>query len=45
MELLTAIGIAFALLVIFDLVAVRFGVDSRDRIGDDRQFPMTPRWL
>ena len=45
MELLIGIGIAFAVLVIFDLVAVRFGFDSRDRIGDDRQYPLTPRWM
>lgn len=46
MELLFAIGLALAVLVAFDVVALRFGVDSRDRIGDDHQLgPVTPRWV
>jgi hypothetical protein len=45
MELLIAIGIAVGLLAIFDVLAARFGVDSRDGIGDDRQLRLTPRWL
>jgi hypothetical protein len=45
MELIIAFGIAVALLVTFDLIALRFGVDSRDEIGDDRHRPLTPSWL
>ena len=35
MEALILIIIAIAALVAFDLLALRFGVDSRDGIGDD----------
>jgi len=45
MEILIAFGIAVASLVTFDLLALRFGVDSRDGIGDDRGRPLTPNWL
>jgi hypothetical protein len=41
---LFSIGLAVVVLVVFDLVALRFGVDSRDRIGDDRIRPLNPRW-
>ena len=44
MELLISIGIAVALLVAFDVLAARFGVDSRDRIADDRGIP-APHWF
>lgn len=46
MELLIAIGIAVALVVAFDLVALRFGVDSRPTVRDDHQpSTVTPRWV
>ena len=45
MEALIAFGIAVALLVAFDLLALRFGVDSRDEVGDDRHRPLTPSWM
>lgn len=45
MEALIAFGIAVALLVTFDLIALRFGVDTRDEIGDDRHRPLTPSWM
>ena len=44
MELLIALGLALIVLVAFDLVAVRFGYDSRDTIGDDHGLRLTPRW-
>jgi hypothetical protein len=44
MELLLALGLALIVLVALDLAAHRFGVDSRDTIGDDRGFTLTPRW-
>jgi hypothetical protein len=45
MDILIAFGIAVAFLVTIDLVAPRFGVDSRDGIGDDRHGPLRPNWL
>ena len=45
MEALIAFGIAVALLVTVDLIAVRFGVDSRDEVADDRHRPFTPSWM
>jgi hypothetical protein len=44
MELLIAIGLGVAFFTLFDLVALRFGVDSRDTIGDDHGLRLTPRW-
>ena len=35
MEALTVLLFAVMLLVIFDVLAMRFGVDSREPIGDD----------
>jgi len=44
MGLLIALGLAVLVLVIFDLVAARYGFDSRDQVGDDHGFGLTPRW-
>ena len=37
MELIASLGLAVVVLVVFDLAAFRYGVDSRDGIGDDRR--------
>jgi hypothetical protein len=44
MELLIALGLVLIALVAFDVAALRFGVDSRETIGDDHGFAVTPRW-
>lgn len=44
MELLLALGLALIVLVAFDLAADRFGADSRETLGDDHGFTLTPRW-
>ena len=44
MEIVVTIVLAVAVLVGFDIVALRYGVDSRDRIGDDWRRPLAPRW-
>ncbi len=35
MTVLIVLGLAATLLVIFDLAAIRFGIDSRDGFGDE----------
>jgi hypothetical protein len=45
MDILIAFGIAVASLVTIDLIAPRFGVDSRDGIDDDRHGPLRRDWL
>ncbi|MEW5992066.1 MAG: hypothetical protein AB1736_12070 [Chloroflexota bacterium] len=45
MEILFVFGVAVAFLVTFDLLALRFGADSRKGIGDDRHRPRTPSWF
>ena len=37
MELFTIAASAVILIVVFDLLAARFGTDSRDGIGDDHR--------
>jgi hypothetical protein len=44
MELLISIAVAVVLLVVFDLAAARFGVDSRDGFSHDRGTP-APHWF
>ena len=46
MEGLIVILIVVGLLVAFDLLALGFGVDSRDRLGDDHARPtqIVPWW-
>jgi len=36
MALLIALVLALAVVIAFDVVAARYGADSRPRIGDDR---------
>ena len=36
MALLIAIALALAVVIAFDVLAARYGADSRPRIGDDR---------
>ena len=45
MGLLIALALIVGLLAIFDLVALRFGTDSRDTIHDDHGLRLTTRWL
>jgi hypothetical protein len=39
MEGLTLLLVAIGLLIAFDLLAARFGADSRDKLGDDHRRP------
>ena len=45
MPVLTVLGIAIAILLALDLVALNGGVDTRSDFGEARQVRHTPSWF
>ena len=45
MALVIAIALALAVVIVFDVLAARYGADSRPGIGDDRTRSISPHVL